>query len=296
MPEFVQAEYQKDFYDKHFARRAGVLEEQLAHPLFSSWYDRLADKAFDAVGIPAGRADDAVAIPAARADGAVGTPSARSDTAVGAPRVRLLEVATGEGLWANALRRVATRRGIDLDYTGTDLSQSAIDQTSAAVPGRFLLGDCIETVAGLPPASVDIVLVKNLLHHIDDPAALLRAASRALAPGGVILVVEARLLSPWLWAFIALAPVRERYFFHGRRRNARAAAEAGLVIRREERWSSLPYEMLFTIRYPWFRRWLSSPDPARIARITRWDDRLAAAVPGFSAYRLWELVPRSITT
>ena len=264
--DFDQAEYQKTFYDKHFARREGVLQEQLEHPLFRSWYDRLAAKAFAAVGASRGR------------------------------RVRLLEVATGEGLWANALHRVAAEQGIDLDYIGTDLSQSAIDQTSAAVPGRFLLGDCIETVSGLEPGSVDLVLVKNLLHHIDDPTALLTAASRALAPGGVIMAVEARLGSPWLWGFIALAPVRERYFFQGRRRNAKAAADAGLSIRREERWSSLPYEMLFTIRYPQFRRWLSSTDPARIARVSRWDDKIAGAVPALSAYRLWELVPRSITT
>ena len=264
--EFDQAEYQREFYDKHFARRAGVLQEQLDHPLFRSWYDRLAAKAFDAVGATDGQ------------------------------RVRLLEVATGEGLWANALRRVAATRHLDLVYTGTDLSQSAIDQTSAAVPGTFLLGDCIERVSELPPASIDLVLVKNLLHHIDDPAGLLRAAKDALAPGGVIMAVEARLMSPWLWAFIALAPVRERYFFQGRRRNARAAADAGLVIRREERWSSLPYEMLFTIRYGQFRRWLSSPDPARIERISRWDERGAKLLPPLSAYRLWELVPRSITT
>ncbi|MHB8466278.1 MAG: class I SAM-dependent methyltransferase [Acidimicrobiales bacterium] len=263
---FDQAAYQRQFYDKHFARRAGVLKEQLEHPLFRSWYDRLAGKAFDAIA------------------------------AHGGQRVRLLEVATGEGLWANALHRVAAERTLDLVYTGTDLSQSAIDQTSAAVPGTFLLGDCIEQVAALPPASVDLILVKNLLHHIDDPAGLLRAARAALAPGGVILAVEARLLSPWLWGFIALAPVRERYFFQGRRRNARAAEAAGLDIRREERWSSLPYEMLFTIKYGQFRRWLSSADPKRIERITRWDERGAKLLPVFAAYRLWELVPRSITT
>src|SRR5665213_3749376 len=94
--EFDQATYQREFYDKHFARRTEALQEQLVHPLFCSWYDRLAGKVFDAVG----------------ATGLAG----------GRQHVRLLEVATGEGLMANALRRVADTRGLDFEYTGTDLS------------------------------------------------------------------------------------------------------------------------------------------------------------------------------
>jgi SAM-dependent methyltransferase len=252
-----QATFQREFYDKHFARRAEVLKEQVHHPLFCSWYDRLAGKAYDAVG--------------------------------NRPHVRLLEVATGEGLWANALHRVAAERGITLTYTGTDLSEAAIEQTSAAVPGTFLPGDCVETVANLEPASQDLIVVKNLLHHIDNPADLLTAAKRALAPDGVVLVVEACLASPWLWGFIALAPRRERYFFQGRKRNAKAIADAGLTIQREEKWSSLPYEMLFTIRWGQFRRLLERPDPGRIERISRWDDAGAKAVPALASYRIWEL-------
>jgi hypothetical protein len=66
--------YQREFYDRHFARRAAAVREQLAHPLFCSFNDRLARRAFDLAGL-AGRGS-----------------------------ARVLEVGCGEGLLADAIR------------------------------------------------------------------------------------------------------------------------------------------------------------------------------------------------
>lgn len=271
-PGFDQVGFQRDYYDRHFAARTQVLTDQLAHPLFRSWYDRLARRAYDAVG--------------------VGSPG-------GPDRVRLLEVGSGEGLLGSALHRVACERGIALDYTGTDLSQAALDQARPSVTGTLVCGDASEVVAGLPPASADLVVVKNLLHHLDDPAELLGACARVVAPGGCVVAVEACLGAPQFWVFSALAPRRERYFFRGRRRNTAAIAAAGLVVRRAERFSWLPYELLLAVRFPIFRRLLGSADARFLDRVSALDDRLARAVPQLASYIVWETAPapgRSITT
>lgn len=267
-----QVGYQREYYDRHFASRRQVLADQLGHPLFSSWYDRLARRAFDAVGATTGPCT-----------------------------VRLLEVATGEGLLGAALHRVAAERGIELDYTGTDLSQAALDQAHASVTGTLIAGDATEVVAGLAPASADLIIVKNLLHHLDDPTSLLRSCARVVAPGGRVVVIEACLGAPQFWIFTLLAPRRERYFFYGRRRNTKALADAGLVVHRSGKFSWLPYELAFAVRFATFRRLLGSSDPHLIERVSAWDERLTRAFPALASYIVWEASPepagtRSITT
>lgn len=51
---------------------------------------------------------------------------------------------------------------------------------------------CAEVRLPLPPASVDIALLANMLHECEDPVALLRDVRRILAPGGRAAVIEWR--------------------------------------------------------------------------------------------------------
>ncbi len=257
-----QIEYQRSYYDKHFPKRAGVVADQLAHPLFRSFYDRLARLVLDR-----------------------GAPAAQ-----GGP-LRLLEIGCGEGLLGSAIHRTAGARGVELDYVGTDLSQAALDLARPYVSGELIQGDATHVVAELPAASRDLAVVKNLLHHLDNPADLMRAAARVVGPHGRVVVIEACLGAPQFWVFSLLAPRREKHFFKGRRRNLAAIADGGLQIMATDFFSWLPYEAAFAIRFDWFRRLFGKDDPARISRISALDDRLTAAMPWSASYIVWTAVP-----
>lgn len=256
-----QIAFQRKFYDQHFAKRAAAVEEQLEHPLLRSFNDRVAAHIYD-LG------------PAAQA-------------------VRVLEVGCGDGLLAASLRLVAEARGVELTYTGLDLSEASMDLARPHVVGELLAGDATELLRAMAGGSHDIVVAKNLLHHLDDPAAFLREAGRVVGPRGRVVIFEPNLTCPQFLLFNVLAPRRERYYFRGRRRNVRALADAGLRTVSMEPFGWLPYELAFVIRYPVFRRLFSTGRAATLARATRADQRLTRSVPFLASYCVWSAAPSS---
>lgn len=258
-------EYQQQFYDRHFAARAAAAADQYTHPLFSSFYDRLASRAYDRGPGPA------------------------------ATSVRVLDVGCGEGLLGAAFLRVAGDRDLSLDYTGVDLSAAGLAQARPHVRGELLCGDAVEVVSGVPEKSYDLITIKNLLHHLDEPADLLRAAGRALAPNGRAIVIEASIACPQNFLFDALAPRREWHAFKGARRSVRAIHSAGLEILRAERFSWLWWELAFYIRFDWFRRLFSTANPRVIARVNAIDEWLTRHIPAIAGYHVWTVATAEAT-
>lgn len=262
---------QQEFYDSHYAKRVPAVRDQLAHPLFRSYHDRLAARILDLC---------------------LGGPAPASGHAAGADRpFRVFEPGCGEGFVGAAISRVASERGMKVEYGGTDISASALELARPTLGDDLTVGDAMEVTALLPSASRDLVVMKNLLHHLDDPAALLRQAGRVAGPEGTVAVVEARLTSPPALVFNCLAPKREKYFFQGARRHLAAFEDAGLRVVGSERFSFFPYELLFHIRYGLFRRLLSTDDERTIERVSSLDDRLASALPFVSSYWIWVAAP-----
>lgn len=259
-----QRQFQQSYYDRHYPKRAAVVRDQLAHPLFRSFHDRLAGRLLDQAA-----------------------PPARGGTGP----LRVFEVGCGEGFLGSALRRQADARGIELAYAGADLSGAALELARPALGDDLTAGDAAEVAAGLPDGSRDLVIIKNLLHHLDDPAALLRESARIVGPSGRVAVIEARLGCPQFWVFTFLAPRRERYFFKGARRNLDAIAAAGLRMTSRQRFSILPYELAFHIRFGIFRRLAGTDDARVIERVSALDDRLSAALPWLASYVIWTAVP-----
>ena len=260
----AQIDYQRRAYDSHFPKRADAVRSQLAHPLFSSFNDRVAGLILDAAGVAGAGAGDTV---------------------------RIFEPGCGEGLLGAALERVAAQRGVDLSYIGADLSAAALELAGSAVSGELRVGDAAEVASALPAGSQHVVVAKNLLHHLPDPTAFLREVSRVLAPGGTVIAFEPRLGCPQFMLFNVLAAKRERHFFEGQRRNAAAFKNAGYRVISCELFSWLPYELAFVIRFDWFRRWLSTNDEKFIAKVSRIDDRLARSLPWFACYAVWLATP-----
>jgi SAM-dependent methyltransferase len=253
-----QVEYQRAAYDDHYPKMAAAVRDQLAHPLLRSFYDRLAELVLDGVAHP--------------------------DAAV----VRALEAGCGEGLVASAVRRVAARRGLTLAYTGTDLSAAGIDLARAAVDGEFVHGEAVEVVSALAPGSVDLVWAKNLLHHLVDPTAFVRAALRAVGPHGRVVVVEPRMWCPVHWVNLMWFR-QERFQFLGYRRTAAALAASGgrIVATREFGW--LPYELVLATRLAAPRRLLGMGPGPSLDRISALDDRLTSRLPDLALYMVTTL-------
>ncbi len=268
MPD--QIGYQQAAYDDHYPKMAEAVRDQLAHPLLNSFYDRLAGLVVD--GLPPRTGDDR-------------TRPGLSN------RHRLLEAGCGEGLLASAVRRVADRRGVDMAYTGTDLSAAGIDLARSVVAGDFVRGDAVEVVAGMAGGSQDLVWAKNLLHHLEDPAEFLRQALRVVGVDGRVVVIEPRMWCPVHWVNLMWFR-QERFLFRGYRRNvaAFAAARATVVSATEFGW--LPYELALATRFGLPRRLLSmGPGPA-LDGITSLDDRLTARLPDLALYMVTVLRPQ----
>ena len=258
------SDYQRTFYDRHYDRRGRILEAQIGHPAFADFHRRLA---------------------AAILDGA----PPRSEP------LRIVEEACGEGLLAAAVTAEASAGRLPIEYVGADVSASAVGLAAVAEPAaRYDVGDASLHLASLPAGSADLVIAKNLLHHLDAPETVLAEARRALSPGGRVVVVEPTRGSLQAWVFNVLAPRRERHWFgRGASDLRQRASVAGLRVAEVRRFSFLPYELLFAIRFDVFRRAFAS---ARVAAPAgRADDRLARLVPALANYWIWVLEAEEAT-
>ncbi|WP_412062361.1 bifunctional 2-polyprenyl-6-hydroxyphenol methylase/3-demethylubiquinol 3-O-methyltransferase UbiG [Rubrivirga sp. IMCC45206] len=99
------------------------------------------------------------------------------------PGARVLDVACGGGLIALPLAEAGYR------VDGVDLSEGSLAQARKRVPegahATFQHGDA--TSLDAPDASVDAVLLFDMLEHVEDPAAVIAEAGRVVRPGGVVL-------------------------------------------------------------------------------------------------------------
>lgn len=121
--------------------------------------------------------------------------------------LRVLDLGCGNGRFA----RFVAERGFALDYVGIDASEPllAIARQACADLERatFAEADLVEAdpEAVLPEGPFDAVVLFGLLHHVPGAAqrdALLRAALRRVAPGG--------LLAATFWQFGAQARFRDK--------------------------------------------------------------------------------------
>lgn len=118
----------------------------------------------------------------------------RPDTVVEAlgikPGSRVADVGAGSGLLTVHLARAVAPNGkvVATDVDGTVLGLLAQRLKSAK------LNDVVETrvvaadTPGLEPATYDAILLAEVDHYFTDPAAWLREASKALKPGGRIVI------------------------------------------------------------------------------------------------------------
>ena len=103
----------------------------------------------------------------------------------------LLDLGCGDAhVFAPILRRVPPARYKGVDLSDTALAIAAENLKSLPCPMQLGHGDMLSALSG--DSTYDVIHSSFVLHHLatEDKAEFFRRASRALAPGGVLLLVD----------------------------------------------------------------------------------------------------------
>ena len=144
---------------------------------------------------------------------------------------RLLEIGCGEG--ANLFHLRSGHPGAQL--YGVDFSPPKVRFASSATGAKTASADA----AKLPfrARTFDVVLIRDLLHHVHDRAAVIAEAVRVLKPGGRIRVIEPNGANG-IVALMALAIRAERAMLHSSLEAVQAemqrAGVTGMLARRAQ--------------------------------------------------------------
>lgn len=122
------------------------------------------------------------------------------------PGARVLDVGCGTGMFTLELApHVAQVDGVDVSPAMVALATQRA--AAAGVANVRFRAEPAGTLASVPDASVDCVLLFNLLHLVPDPGALLRAARRVLVSGGLLATSTPCLGGSWFPPYALLLPV-----------------------------------------------------------------------------------------
>ncbi|MCA9540322.1 MAG: amino acid adenylation domain-containing protein, partial [Myxococcales bacterium] len=150
-----------------------------------------------------------------RAGSGVGARIVEALAADRAAPLRVLEVGAGTGGFTSAF--LAGVAGALVDYLFTDTSPRFLDAARARFadhPGvRFGVFDMEADPAsqGLQPGAFDLVIGAAVFHYSTDPEALLTRLRGLLAPGGVLLLVDAFPARPSMLASMMMLDEGERH-------------------------------------------------------------------------------------
>lgn len=153
---------------------------------------------------------------------------------------RILELGCGSGNVLEALRDLGQTVGMEVNPEMVAAAGAAgLDVRPGALPDDLVV----------PPGWADVVLLLDVIEHLDDDLAALAAARRALAPGGLLMVTVPAYR--WLWSGHDLA------LGHRRRYTARELAgrveRAGFRVAHRSYFNTLLFPGIALVRL-WKRR------------------------------------------
>jgi ArsR family transcriptional regulator len=125
------------------------------------------------------------------------------------PLGRVLDVGTGTGrMLALLVDRAERAVGLDSSHSMLAVARANLERTGAT--GWELRQGDVHSPP-LDAASFDVVVIHQVLHYLDDPARAIAEASRLVAPGGRLLVVD---FAPHRHDFLRAAAHRRLGFAH----------------------------------------------------------------------------------
>jgi ubiquinone/menaquinone biosynthesis C-methylase UbiE len=115
----------------------------------------------------------------------------------------ILELGCGEG--GNLVNLFATASAAARRVVGLDLSYPKLCFAKGQfVGGRFICGDAGHLP--FPEATFDLILCRDLLHHLPDPEPTLKELRRVSKPGGTIWIIEPNGKNPLIRMFALVKP------------------------------------------------------------------------------------------
>jgi ArsR family transcriptional regulator len=140
------------------------------------------------------------------------------------PAELLVDLGTGTGRVLEALS-ASYERGIGFDISHDMLSVARVNLERAGLSHAHVRHGDLFSI-NLPRASVDAVVLHQVLHYLDDPAGAVQAAARLVKPGGRLLIVD---FAPHALEFLRTAHAHRRLGFDDEE-VARWCRSAGLEI------------------------------------------------------------------
>jgi ubiquinone/menaquinone biosynthesis C-methylase UbiE len=152
------------------------------------------------------------------------------------PGERLLEIGCGEGANLHHLRAGgAIRFGVDFSRAKTAFARRATEaHTVTADAARLPFAD----------GSFDAVLIRDVLHHVGAPAAVLAEARRVLRPTGRLTLLEPNATSFAIFFQATLISAERHLFKSTRGRLRKLITAAGFTIEREAADHPFPLDRL----------------------------------------------------
>jgi SAM-dependent methyltransferase len=176
------------------------------------------------------------------------------------PEERLLEIGCGEGGNLYHLKGQGRLR-VGLDFSAAKAHFAAKNAEAAA-----LCADA--TLLPFAGGAFDVILIRDLLHHVHDRVAVLRQARRVLRDGGRLTLIEPNMLSPLIWLHAALVPAERRVLGSTDARARADLAAAGLRVVSHRQCQPLPLARV--LLHP------RLPVPLATSRMLKRFDRAAA--------------------
>jgi SAM-dependent methyltransferase len=160
--------------------------------------------------------------------------------------LRLVEIGCGTGLFLPVAAEFGEALGVEASPEFLEVARGR---------GFPVLAGALPDHLPLPPASCDVVLLLDVLEHIGDDRAALKAAADLLRPGGLVVCTVPAYA--WLWS------PHDDTLGHRRRYTvgslSRLAREVDLLLRRATYFNTLLAPPIIAVRL--LRRWRSHALP-----------------------------------
>jgi ubiquinone/menaquinone biosynthesis C-methylase UbiE len=200
------------------------------------------------------------------------------------PGGRILDVGTGPGLmptWWAVKRPDIEVVGLDMSAPMLELARRRARRHGVSGRVRFLRADATDT--GLPSGSFDVVVCHYMLHHIAEPAGVLREMARLTGPGGVVLACDLVRPRPWLARLSVLFTTL--FLRNSRQQNRQYAESLAAALTADEMCSMIDRERLagFRVRSGPVHITVSRvPAPAPLAHAPLTHERVGRILAGVS--------------
>lgn len=153
-----------------------------------------------------------------------------------AGRLRLVELGCGTGNVLEALRDFGDTIGIEIDDRLRAVALArGLDVRAGSLPDQV----------PLEPGTADVVLLLDVLEHLDAESAGLAVARNVLAPGGVLVVTVPAY--QWLWSAHDVHLGHQRRYTRARLRQA--VEGAGFVVERVSYFNTVLFPAVAAVRF-----------------------------------------------